>query len=58
MINSHRSNRSLHALTAFVLVVFVLSFSQLLAASKKVAKDAQARVIFSGQFKGHVEPCG
>ncbi len=40
------------------MVACVLVFSQMLLAGKEIAKKAEARVIYSGQFKGHVEPCG
>ncbi|MBK6764897.1 MAG: hypothetical protein IPG71_00940 [bacterium] len=40
------------------LLVAILSFAQVLAAAKHAAKGAQARVIYSGSFRGHVEPCG
>lgn len=46
--------------TKVVLVMLgLLVCSQLLWAAKhSVSKDAQARVVYSGQFKGQVEPCG
>ncbi|MCB1061264.1 MAG: hypothetical protein KDB65_13665 [Calditrichaeota bacterium] len=51
--------RSLRVLTLFVMAVSLFAFSQLFAASKKgEKKDVQTRLIYSGQFKGHVEPCG
>lgn len=40
------------------MVTFALLLTQSLQAGKHAAKNAEARVIYSGQFKGHVEPCG
>lgn len=46
-------------LTVVFVVLSLLAVGQIMAAAKKSAdKEAQARVIYSGQFKGHVEPCG
>lgn len=58
-MNLHnRRSGSFRALTTFVMVACVLAFSQALLAGKQAAKNAEARVVYSGQFKGHVEPCG
>jgi len=56
--NNSSGSRALRALNGFVLIASVLMFSQMLLAGKQAAKHAEARVIYSGQFKGHVEPCG
>ena len=46
-------------LTVAVTILGVLALSQILWAAKQaVSKDTQARVVYSGQFKGQVEPCG
>jgi len=58
-MNLHnRRSGSFRALSMFVMVASVLVFSQILLAGKQAAKKVEARVVYSGQFKGHVEPCG
>lgn len=44
--------------SAVVLLLITLLASQALWAAKHTPKGAQARVIYSGSFRGHVEPCG
>jgi len=48
------------ATTVVFIALSLLAAGQMLAAARKTAisKDAQARVVYSGQFKGQVEPCG
>lgn len=58
MYQSDRSPRSLRVFTGVLLVLGLCSLSQMLAADKLAAKHAQARVLYSGSFRGHVEPCG
>ncbi len=62
MNQSDRLNRPLRALTGTLVVLGLLSLSQMFAATKQAdkqaAKHAQARVLYSGSFRGHVEPCG
>ncbi|MCL4306409.1 hypothetical protein KJZ99_10870 [bacterium] len=46
------------AVTGMLLLVGLLGLSLGHAADKQASKAQKARVIYSGQFKGHVEPCG
>lgn len=57
--NRQRCRRGSVGVTGMLLLAAsVLVFSQLMLAAKQGSKNAEARVIYSGQFKGHVEPCG